>query len=463
MRAIVVGAGFAGLAAALRLRRAGLEVTVIEQFDEPGGKAIGWRGVPTGPTVLTMPEIPRMIVGAFGSSLPALEPVSPLTRYTWPDGRVFAPELDIKATVAQLTAQEAHDYRRLLTEARAIFEGARDTFIFGPPPQTINLMQYGLRNGLKAHPLKSLKALVQSGPYLTPFFLRFATYLGANPYKAPAVLHNIAWVELGLGVFHLAGGMRALADHLHGLAQAQGVQFLFGQKVMKMQLLPSRIGALQTDGGWHSADLYISATDRHFTLQWLGLPIPRYRLGVAGFAVLMELSEPVPRGHHIYFSQDYAAEWREIASGRCSQDPTLYLHTDGDAAFMLVNAPSLPGAAVKNPELRVKDQEYAQYLLSKLRQIHPLPIAEWRAVSPQDYCYTAYCGALYGKAPHGLAGALRPGWGVAGIRNFAQVGGTVYPGGGVPLSMLSGWNGAGWLMGRVSGQPGRSGLENGSP
>lgn len=445
MKAIVVGAGFAGLAAALRLRKAGLEVTVIEQFDQPGGKAIGWEGVPTGPTVLTLPEIPRRIFAAFGAVLPELKPVSPLTRYTWPDGRVFAPELDLEATLAQLSLREARHYQRLLRVARAMYEGARDTFIEGMPPYPAQLLRYALRDGLKAHPTRSLAALVQSGPYLTPFFLRFATYLGANPYRAPAVLHNIAWVELGLGVFHLAGGMRALADHLFRLARAQGVEFLFGQRVLQMQRLPGRVGALQTDQGWHSANLYISAADRHFTLKWLGLPRPGYALGVSGFAVLLKLAEAVPLGHHIYFSPDYRAEWQEIAAGRWPQNPTLYLHTDGETAFLLVNAP--PMGREEPPEA----EDYARLLLDKLAQVHPLPIAAWRAMSPQDYSLTAYRGALYGRAPHGLLGALRPGWGVAGLRNFAQVGGTVHPGGGVPLSMLSGWNGAGWLLDRTLG------------
>ncbi|MCX7782357.1 MAG: FAD-dependent oxidoreductase, partial [Meiothermus sp.] len=282
--------------------------------------------------------------------------------------------------------------------------------------------------------------------------LRFATYLGANPYQAPAVLHNIAWVELGLGVFHLPGGMRALAQRLYELARAQGIEFVFGQKVLQIQRLPGRVGALQTEAGWHSADLYVSAADRHFTLEWLGLPRPAYALGVSGFAVLMKLSEAVPLGHSLYFSADYRAEWNQIAAGRWPQDPTLYLHTDGEAAFLLVNAPSLPSDSSSHASSPSQSQAYAQHLLHKLEQLHPLPIADWRALSPQDYSRTAYRGALYGRAPHGLLGALRPGWEVAGLRNLAQVGGTVHPGGGVPLALLSGWNGAGWLLGRRSGQ-----------
>ena len=77
----------------------------------------------------------------------------------------------------------------------------------------------------------------------------------------------------------------------------------------------------------------------------------------------------------------------------------------------------------------------------------PLPVVDWHALSPLDYARTAQGGALYGRAPHGLMGSLRPDWRFAGLSNLVQVGGTVHPGGGVPLSMLSGWNGAGALIG----------------
>ncbi|WP_147021154.1 phytoene desaturase family protein [Meiothermus granaticius] len=451
MRAVVIGAGFAGLAAALRLRKAGLETVVLEKQPAPGGKAIGWEGVPTGPTVLTLPEVIREIFAAFGATAPALYAVSPLSRYRWPDGREFAPELDLEATLSQLSSQEAQSYRRLLEEARRLYEGASPTFIFSDPPTLPALTRYGLGAGLRAHPLMGLPRLVESGPHLTPFFLRFATYLGANPYKAPAVLHNIAWVELGLGVYALEGGMRALADALYGLAKAQGVEFSFGTEVVGLETAQDpggrpRVREVRTAAGGYEAEWVVSAADRHFTLAWLKKPLPTYELGVSGFAVLMRLSERQPLGHWLYFSPDYAGEWRELASGRLASDPTLYLHTDGEAAFLLVNAPSLQ--VMRSETLRAKGQNYARLLMRKLRRLHPLPIAEWRVMSPLEYTATSYQGALYGRAPHGLWGSLRPGWSVGGWANLAQVGGTVHPGGGVPLALLSGWRGVQWLLNR---------------
>lgn len=448
MRAVVIGAGFAGLAAALRLRRAGLEVTVLDKQEAPGGKAIGWNGVPTGPTVLTLPEVPRAIFEAFGAEPPAFEPVSPLTRYFWPDGRTFAPELDLEATLSQLSRDEAGRYTGLLEEARRLYQGARETFILGPPPTLAALSRYALGQGLRAHPLEPLSRLVASGPYLTPFFLRFATYLGANPYRAPAVLHNIAWVELGLGVYHLEGGMRALADALYRLALLQGVRFEFGVCVGGLELRKGRVVALRAGDARYPGDIFVSAVDRHFTLGMLGWPAPQYELGTSGFAILMQLGETQPLRHQVYFSADYRSEWRELEAGRLPKDPTLYLYTDGDRAFLLVNTPNLGRLGEVNLE------EYARFLLDRLQAVHPLGVREWKALSPQDYALTAYQGALYGKAPHGLLGALRPGWRLGRLPNLAQVGGTVHPGGGVPLALGSGWDGADWLLARSRGEGG---------
>jgi 1-hydroxycarotenoid 3,4-desaturase len=443
MRVAVIGAGFAGLAAALRLAAAGHQVTVLEAQFAAGGKAMGWQGVPTGPTVLTLPWVVGEVFRQSGGQAPALEAVSPLTRYSWPDGRCFAPLSDLEGSLVQLSSQEGGRYRALLETARSLFEAAQPTFVWGPPPDLTALARYGLRHGLNASPHLSLAQLVQSGPYLTPFFLRFATYLGANPYQAPAVLHNIAWVELGLGVYHLSGGMAVLAQQLHALAVQRGVKFHFGQKVLRLQGKQRQITQVETAQGRLEVDAVVSAIDRQFTRALLGLPPAQYPLGVSGVAVLMHLRQAQPVGHYLHFSEDYAAEWQTLSRGNLPGKPTLYLHTDGPVAFGLVNAPHL--GALRDTDLA----EYGCHLRDLLIRQFQLEVADWRLMTPIEYGQTGYMGALYGRAPHGLGATLRHGWQVRGWTNLVQVGGTVHPGGGVPLSLLSGWNGAGDLLGRM--------------
>ncbi|PTA67391.1 phytoene desaturase family protein [Deinococcus arcticus] len=448
----VIGAGFAGLAAALRLAQAGARVTVLDALDGPGGKAaLGLADFSSGPTVVTMPHVFRALHARVGLPVPALSPARPTTTYHAPGGRTFAPEAlhvagSLEPTLAQLSRAEGQRYAALLGRARRLYEDAQDTFLFAPPPGRLGLARYALTRGGRAAPLTPLRRLVRSGPFMTPFWLRFATYLGADPYRAPAVLHNIAWVELGQGVWHLPGGLLALAQALHAQAEALGVRFEFGTRVTSLSSHGGQVLGAHTSQGAFAADAWVSAADRALTLSWLGVaekPTPR---GVSGFALQLRLSEDRPAAHHIFWPADYAREWRDIRAGRLPHDPTLYLHLDGPRAFLLVNAPPDPGLSL---DPQADGAALLSALQARLRATPggPLPVTEWRALSPADYARTAKAGALYGRAPHGLTGSLRPGWGLAHTRNLVQVGGTVHPGGGVPLSLLSGWNGAGHLLG----------------
>ncbi|GHF40783.1 methoxyneurosporene dehydrogenase [Deinococcus metalli] len=442
----VIGAGFAGLAAALRLARAGVRVTVLDHLDGPGGKAaLGFPDFSSGPTVVTMPQVFRALHARLGWAPPTLEGARPTTTYHAVDGRTFAPEAlhvagSIEPTVAQLSKAEGRRYTQLLDASRRMYVGAARTFLFAPPPSRVGLAAYALRHGRGAAPLTPLRRYVRSSRFLTPFWLRFATYLGADPYRAPAVLHNIAWVELGYGVWHLHGGLLDLARRLHAEAELLGVRFEFGTDVESLSTHGGRVLGAHTARGSFAADAWVSAADRALTLGWLGLEEKATPRGVSGFALQLHLRGDHGRAHHIYWPQDYAREWRDLRTGRLPRDPTLYLHLDGERAFLLVNAPPDPGVT-DEPEV------YGAFLLRRLQERHPLEVTDWVALSPADYARTARSGALYGRAPHGLGGSLRPGWTFSQVRNLVQVGGTVHPGGGVPLSVLSGWNGAGQLLG----------------
>lgn len=447
----VIGAGFAGLAAALRLAGAGAQVTVLDALERPGGKAaLGYEDFSSGPTVVTMPQIFRTLHERLALPAPILEAARPTTTYhahaARPgEGRTFAPEAlhvagSLEPTLEQLSNTEGKRYSALLAASRQMYLDAAPTFLFAPPPTSARLARYALTRGVRAAPGTTLARYVRSGPFMTPFWLRFATYLGADPYRAPAVLHNIAWVELGYGVWHLQGGLLALAERLYGRALELGVRFEYGTRVRQLIVHGGRVLGAHTDAGAFAADAWVSAADRALTLGWLGLnekPAPR---GVSGFALQLRLKEDRPPAHHIFWPAQYAREWQDIRAGELPRDPTLYLHLDGQRAFLLVNAPPKPG-------LEDDPRQYGALLLRQLQERFLLDIEEWLPLGPADYARVSQGGALYGRAPHGLSGSLRPGWTLPHARNLVQVGGTVHPGGGVPLSMLSGWNGAGELLG----------------
>lgn len=470
--ALVLGGGFAGLSAAIHLALAGVPVTLLEQLDEVGGKAgefvqDGFR-FDLGPSVWTLPEVLYEPFVRAGETPPELVPLAPLCRYLFASGRVWDVSTDPEATAAQLSAEDAGVYLHLLREARTLYEGAAPTFVFGRAPGPRELLRYGLRGGLKAHPGRRLPELLRAfgaAGDLETFFLRFATYFGADPYRAPAVLHNIAWVELGKGVFYPVDGLKGVVRRLRALAERLGVEVRTGVTVEQLRTTRGRVTAVVTDAGVFSAAGVISSLDLVRTHQLLGRRTPAERLkpSLSGFVLLLGLDGHTPGlGHHnISFPHDYRAEFEAVQRGELAADPTLYLSLssktkpddappEGENWFVLVNAPAL--SQEKPIDWTAESPRYADHLLDVLaRRGFDVRgrIRVQKTFSPAYLGRLAHRGAIYGAAPHSLVGTLRPKQRVRGIDNLVLAGGTVHPGGGIPLALLSGKHAAALALERL--------------
>jgi phytoene desaturase len=472
--ALVLGGGFAGLSAALHLALAGAQVTLLEQEPELGGKAgefaEGGFRFDLGPSVWTMPELVTDLFRRAGVAPPVFRPLSPLCRYLYPSGRVWDVFCELEATTAQLTPGEARAYRRLVAEARALYEAAAPTFLFGQAPGPRELLRYALGGGLKAHPGRRLPALLRrfgATGDLEPFFLRFATYFGADPTRAPAVLHNIAWVELGLGVFYPVGGIKGVVRQLAALAETLGVALRTGVTVERLEVRGGRVAAVHTDAGTFAADVVVSGLDLIRTHRLLGRRsrAERQEPSLSGFVLLLGLTGETPglAHHNISFPSDYRAEFRAVRRGTLPEDPTLYISISsktevGDAPpgcenwFVLVNAPALSSAA---PEGKLEAERYAEHLLGVLarRGLDVRGRIRVRNVFPPAYLARfAHRGAIYGAAPHSLLATLRPKQTVRGLSNLVLASGTVHPGGGIPLALLSGRHAAALAQRRLGGR-----------
>jgi len=487
-RVAVVGAGFAGLAAAIDLARGGARVTLLERAPEVGGKAAEWRAegfrFDLGPSVFTLPDVVAALFRDAGSELPfELRPLAPLCRYVYPSGRVWDVYADLDRTLAGLDAEEQRAYRRALTEARRLYEDAAPTFVRGPAPGLAGLASYGVRHGWRAHPGRRLPDLLQALGVkgdLLPFFLRFATYFGGDPYRAPAVLHNIAWVELGLGVTLPVGGVYGVVRALRALAESLGVEVRTGVEVEALPLHGGRVVEVVTADGALPVDAAIAAVDRRWALTLLGRPAPvRRSPSLSGTVALLGVRGESPglAAHNVLFPADYAAEFADLRAGRHPSDPTLYLHASskadpGDAPpgdenwFVMVNAPALPAGDPRGAPVGVGGhaaREAAEASGRPQSAVHAARAAEdaaaahrlratlaarghdpalrtvvERDLGPAELARFGDRGAIYGPAPDGLLSTLRPGPALPGVRNVWLAGGTVHPGGGIPLALLSG-------------------------
>lgn len=460
----VVGGGFAGMGAALWLAARGARVTLIEREPRLGGKAGEWRvgayRFDTGPSVLTLPEVVRSTFEGAGVACPVtFRPAAPLCRYVYPDGRVWDVHRDLDATLAGLSAAEGEAYRRALAKARTLYEAAAPVFVHGPAPGPLRLLRYALRHGAAAAPGRSLPALLRAlgadGPLLGPFFQRFATYVGADPRRAPAVLHNVAWVELGLGVYHPVGGMYGVVRALRAALLELGVELRLGEAVERLTVREGALREVVTEHGALACDGAVTAVDRDVVLRWLGRSQGRARpASLSGLVLLSALEARDPRlAHHtIVFPERYGDEFDAIHAGEHPRDPTLYVNVSalseaGDAPegaenrFVMANAPALP--LHDDPERRAARLEAGREALLRSLQRRGFAwpasqVVSQRWLDPSDFAAFGDRGRLYGAAPHGLLGALRPAPRLRGLRGVVLAGGTVHPGGGVPLALLSG-------------------------
>lgn len=480
MRAAVIGGGIGGLSAAIRLRLAGLEVTVYEQNPAVGGKMSevhldGFR-FDTGPSVITMRRAFDDVFAEAGRRLEdylTLLPVDPLTRYFYRDGAVLDASADPDVMAARLTAfagaADAAGYRRYLAYARRIHDITAPVFIYSDPPTLWRLARTPLRDMPAVDPLRTMDGAIRSfvhSPGLRQLLGRFATYVGASPYLAPATLNVIAHVELAQGVWYPRGGIYAIATAFARLAAELGVQIRTGARIEQIALRAGRAAGVVIDGATEPADVVIANVDVATVYERLlppgSVPTSRVRAlteretSCSGFILLLGVAgeHPALAHHNIFFSapEDYRREFDDnFRRGVPPDDPTVYVaitsKTDPDHAppghenwFVLVNAPPLGPAF----DWATQAAAYRERVLATLKRFGidlTGKIRVERMITPVDLerLTGARRGALYGTSSNDRFNALRrPHNRCPDVPGLYFAGGTTHPGGGVPMVTLSG-------------------------
>jgi phytoene desaturase len=462
---LVIGAGLGGLAAAIRLARAGHAVEVWEKNGEAGGKLkevregdFRWD---TGPSLLTMPHVLRDLFAAAGERMEEhleLVRLESACRYFWTDGT----QIDEDAAF-----WKQPDIAKFLEYARGIYELSGEAYLNHPPAEFWRAFTPGnlakLRHLPKVATTRTLAEEVTrriSDPHLRQIFLRFATYNGSSPYATPATFNIIPYVESEFGAWYVRGGMVKIAQELAALAQRCGVTFRFNTLAAKWDGRE----ATAHDGTTAQPDHLICNGDvlsasNSFLKAVTSLrnrnALARPALSTSGFILFLGVRGRDPRlGHHnIFFSDDYPREFAEIHEQRIApREPTIYIATsartdpthapDGhDNWFVLVSAPA---RGPNEPWTAAETQGYRKLVLQRLEKfgLHTAGrIMAERAFTPTDFAARdlAHHGALYGWASHSIRTSLfRPPLRAPGAKNVFFTGGTTHPGGGIPLVLLSG-------------------------
>lgn len=491
---VVVGAGIGGLVAALRLALRGLEVTLVEAADGPGGKmrALSLDGVrvDAGPTVFTMRWVFDELLADAGTTLEALvdlQPLSLLARHAWRDGD--AP-LDLHADVQRsadaigrfASAAEARRFLAFCAQARQVYRRLEGPHIRSGRPSFVQMVAtLGPRGLAELAALGPFASLWHSlgrffhDPRLRQLFARYATYCGASPWQAPATLMLVAHVEMD-GVWAIGGGMAVLAERLAALAALRGVHFRYRSRVERIELQQGRVAAVHLQGGERLAtrQLVFNGDADALSRGLLGadvqarlpppLPARARSLSAVTWAMHARTDGLALARHNVFFDADYASEFDDVFGQRrlprrgtiyvCAQDR---LHADEtpppgrERLLVLVNAPpdgDAAGAALSEGEIeRCTDRMLALLQACHLR-LQPGPAGTVLRRGPQDFerLFPGSGGALYGPATHGWMALFRRPGAATAVPGLYLAGGSVHPGPGVPMAAMSGSLAAATLM-----------------
>jgi phytoene desaturase len=482
---VVVGAGLAGLSAALQLAGRGRSVTVVERGRYPGGRVgrldiDGYR-LDTGPTVLTMPDIIDDAFAAVGETTAdrlELIAVEPAYRASFADGSALQVHSDRDAMAAEIErfagARQADGYLRLRNWLTRLYQIEFDGFIaanFDSPlslltPQLARLAAIG---GFRRWD-RMVRRFVTDERLLRVFTFQ-ALYAGVPPQRALAVYAVIAYMDTVAGVYFPRGGMRALPDALAAAAADAGVEFRYGSTVSELQRSNGRVIAVCTDLGERiPADAVVLTTELPDTYRLLDrTPRRLLRLRPAPSAVVAHVgcrAVDGDIGHHtILFGDAWQQTFTDIVDdGRLMADPSLLVtrSTAGDSRLapagrdlLYILAPA-PNLAVGKVDWASAGPGYVDEMLGVVTERLPQLGAEAKVLHVVDPAGWARQGMVAGT-PFALAhtfgqtGPFRPANTVPGIANVVLAGSSTVPGVGVPTAIISGRLAAD----RITGVPAR--------
>jgi len=272
--AIVIGAGFGGLAAAARLRARGHQVTILEAGGQAGGRARAFESegfhFDAGPTVITAPYLFDELFELFGKDRRdyfELVPVDPFYRVVFPDGRSFdyvGDDERLFDQIAQFNPADVVGYKRLVEHSERIFDVGYTELVdadfskFGDMmrivPDLVRLRAYKSLYGLVARYIKDdgLRQVFTFQPLL----------IGGNPFRVPGIYLLIHWLERKWGVHFAMGGTTSIVRGLTRLLGEVGVDLRLNAPVERIEVQNGRAkGVLLGDGTFLESEIIVSNAD----------------------------------------------------------------------------------------------------------------------------------------------------------------------------------------------------------
>jgi phytoene desaturase len=474
--ALIIGSGIAGLACAIRLVHKGYQVKVFEANPYPGGKlselVIKNYRFDAGPSLFTLPEQVEELFKITG-----LDPKDHFTyqklditcNYFYEDGTRITAFADKEKLVKEINEKTGEDTKSIednLNKSAYLYNTLSGLFMHR---SLHKLKTFFNKDALKAyfrmHKLDFFRSMHQANkadfkdPRVVQLFNRYATYNGSNPYEAPATLRIIPHLEFNIGAFFPDKGMHDITLSLFKLAKSLGVEFHFSSKVDEIIIASKKAVGIKTVNSTYTGDLIISNMDMVNTYRKLMptfkapeklLTQPKSSSALIFYWGIKKSFSQLSL-HNIFFSKDYEKEFTSIFKNKSiHDDPTVYINItsklkNDDAPsgcenwFTMINVPHNEG---QDWDKLIAESRIA--IIKKLSRILNEDIES--LIEAEEYLdprkieskTSSFGGALYGNSSNNkYAAFLRHSNFSNDFKNLYFCGGSVHPGGGIPLCLLS--------------------------
>ncbi|MGV6861857.1 MAG: 1-hydroxycarotenoid 3,4-desaturase CrtD [Putridiphycobacter sp.] len=472
----VIGSGIGGLASAIRFQLKGYQVTVLEQNNYPGGKLsekkLGDYRFDAGPSLFTMPELIEELFKDANKNIKDYfdyTPIDPICHYFFEDRtqlKAYAQPEKFANEIAKHTEDDKTSVLNHLNQSQFIYNATQELFL----TKSLHKIQSYLS-------LNTLISLVKL-PFLSPFktmhrlnakrfkdnknvriFDRYATYNGSNPYKAPAILNLIPHLEYNKGAYFPKGGMISITNALYQLALDLGVDFKFNQKVKEIVLTKKMVCGVKTENAFYDAHQVVCNSDVKNVYDHL-IPnakklekVVKQERSSSALIFYWGINKTFPELdlHNIMFSENYSAEFSSIFEDKTTfSDPTVYIHISskyckedapeyGENWFVMINVPS-----DYNQNWEALITESRKKIIEKINRILEIDLEQHIEVedilSPKliESITGSYKGSLYGTSSNNRLSAFfrHPNFSKT-YKGLYFCGGSVHPGGGIPLALSS--------------------------
>lgn len=476
-KVIVVGAGIAGLASAIRLQSLGFLVTVFEANSYYGGKltAFSEKGFrfDMGPSLFTMPQFVEDLFKVANRNVADFfhyKKKEVVCNYFYEDGTRFTATANINQFVKNAIKSFNVDEKEIISyfnKSKNKYDLTSSLFL---EKSLHKLSTFLAKDTIKAilrvnsldinSTLHKYNASVFKDEKLVQLFDRFATYNGSSPYKTPGIMSMIPHLEQYFGTYFPKGGMHSITKSMYELAKDVGVKFHFNTLVDEIIVQNKEAKGIIVKKEKHFADIIVSNADVVPTYRKLlkkqkapekTLTQPRSSAALIFYWGIEKLFPELDL-HNIFFSDDYKKEFSTIFEDKnVSDDPTIYVNITSkeeksDAPegsenwFVMVNVPSNTGQDWDEIIKRTRKNIITK--ISRILNINFEKLINFESIlDPRkiESNTQSYQGALYGASSNNkYAAFLRHPNFSQQIKNLYFCGGSVHPGGGIPLCLLSG-------------------------